>query len=101
MNNGDNNFMEMVFMPKPVIQENLKIKRMVFHFDPEKKEIQKVINYYTANHLIDKQTTTYYEVNYDYKGSIARSAYSRIFTNSGKLLPQYAGYELIDNRTQN
>jgi hypothetical protein len=80
------------------LKEETKVDNLIISYDLQENRIYKVIIEYVSKHSIQKQTTTYKELNFNIKGKLMESAYSMIFNNKGVLLKQFKDYSLIDNK---
>ncbi|HMT27636.1 MAG TPA: hypothetical protein PKD91_00010 [Bacteroidia bacterium] len=83
------------------IQNRFFVERLMLIYSNSKKQIVKVVQYFNDQSPMDKMIVNYEEMDFDYNKKGDFNAYNKVLTASGKLRPEYKGFELIDNRDKN
>jgi hypothetical protein len=81
---------------------NAEVRQIVYLYHQQSAALYKVTNKYSKSAQLEELNYTFYKIDYQYSGSDIKSKNinSFFFDSKGKLLPAYAGYELIDQRNK-
>jgi len=82
-----------------------ELARKAFHvstlqylYEPQSGKIEQVVISYLPSYEVKRMTTTYKEINFNFKAKINKSVISKILNKNNQLLLKYNGYQLVDNR---
>lgn len=95
---GETNLVKIVLKPNKSVQENLHVKRLVYHMNSKNHKIKKSVIFYDEDYPILKQVIVYNKLDYNYTKKKLGSAYDKVLNANGELKAPYKDYELIDNR---
>lgn len=90
--------MTVVLKPSEEDRKKHRLDKMEIIYSLKEERIQQVTNHHTEESPVKKQTVVYHAMDYNYKGKVASSAYSKVFSSYNKLRESYSGYEIIDKR---
>lgn len=74
------------------------IKKVICHYSPVDNKLLITEAFFNSDYKYKKQTIWYYIENYDYKEKLETRAINYVLDKKGKLLPQYANYEYINDK---
>jgi len=81
---------------------NTEVRQISYLYNQQSSALYKVTNKYSKSAQLEELNYFFYKIDYEYNGSDLKSKTitSLFFDGKGKLLPAYAGYELIDQRNK-
>jgi len=81
------------------MQKTFKVKKLVYHYDPGKKEVIKTELYFDESYKIKAKITWFLddEISFD-KDILKKPVKKQVFTSDGKLKEKYNNYTYIDNQ---
>ncbi|MCT4647090.1 MAG: hypothetical protein N4A74_19030 [Carboxylicivirga sp.] len=95
------NLLQITLRPNKILREQMKIEKIALVFNNVLKKIKSVQIIYNQSSILSNQLIEYKELNFSSKVKLElMPAKSRIIQDYGGLRPEYAGYNLIDNRTK-
>lgn len=75
------------------------ITRAEYFYDEHKKDIAKVVLYYTKENQVNKTTIFYDQIDYNYKKkSVLTEAFYKVFNSNKKLVPRYSHYQVVSQK---
>lgn len=88
----------MTILVPPGLESNYKMTKVTYYYSVNKKQLNKVIIFYSKQHTIKSQTIIYEEINFNYKETKFQRAHDLVFDRNEHLKSKYKTYSIIDNR---
>lgn len=88
-------------LPDRETAEKMNIRSITFTYSHSLQRMQKVVIEFAKAAPLLQQSVTYHDIDFDYKKFKPTASHGQVFASSGKLLPKYQGYTVVDNKNSN